>query len=323
MNIIVHVHRAPGHHEFFVPARRLACRGVVRPGGDAGPEGDGGDRSQHLGWDRAGAFAGEGSGGAVDPRLPARSAGCAAGAGLPLGSGGLGAAVPVAHAGERSSGKGGMRPVLGGFGGVCRGVGGGAVRCAGGWGGKPSLHPATLPRGLRRSLLCRPDLAPPTRRCRAAAADRRHRATGENPNDRYRRRAVPRAGAPHPAGRADLHSRKYRHRRDRVQARTLGRPRAETAGGNGAAVRRLPRSLGPNRGNRRSLPFFSGRTALPIPARSPFSWIDGATNAGTADVGGGGEALCRRPPRCRRRATEPRVKADRRAGVCTVFPDGR
>ena len=166
-----------------------------------------------------------------------------------------------------------------------------------------SLRPAPVPRRLPRSRLYRANAPPPTERRTAAAPNRRHRPARENPHRRDRRRAVPHAPTPDFAGRADLHPGKHLDRSDRLQARTLRRSRVETAGRDGSAVRRLPRSLGAIGRNRRSLPVLAGRTPLPIPARNPFPRPDRAANVGAADVGGCGATLSRRPPRNRGQAT--------------------
>ena len=170
-------------------------------------------------------------------RLPARPQRRHRAAGLSHRPPRLFAAVPAAHARQAAArGKGKCDLAWHGSGGIRR---------------RAARHPAAgradaalaanLAR-LRRDFGDRAYLALTLRRLPGDAV--RLRALADLAGSRagahggHRRRALPRAAAAHPAGRADLHPRGRHDRRGRLPPRTLRRPPSAAAGGDGARCSR-------------------------------------------------------------------------------------
>ncbi len=164
----------------------------------------------------------------------------------------------------------------------------------------------------------------------AAAARRRPSPPGPaagavaDPPDaarRHHRRAVPHAGAPAAAGRADLHPRALHHRHGGVPAGDQRRAAPEAGSRDAAAVRRPRGRRRAHPGTGRSLPVLARRVVLRVPGRAERGEPHPAAGAGAADLGG-----CRRAParaECRAaRHDRARAAADRVQGLRAVLPDG-
>ena len=221
--------------------------------------------------------------------------------------------------GKRRAGKGECSLGLGGPRRAWRGADRGA---AGGCGGRrrPRRARPSAGRFFCPRLPCA-DRPPPPERRRPPATPGRPRHRRKHPHRRHRRRALPRARTPHPAGRADLHP--------ATAARSTPPASAASAPPTATCTRRRKwpacspaiRTPSPARwrsptaaASRSTSCATNTRSEIRIPGQTPQQALETLTWDGAA------RRLSRRPARRRRPPAPPRTGADRRARLRALFP---